>query len=132
MADGMPLPPPPPPSHKRKRIHHHHHRREGEGFTDSDVAAAHQLIQLSDDSDEDKRKLARDGGSSSVGGGGGGGVDREVSSARIEAVFDRERGDRGREVPRRPGRKRFRSIAEIYAVTKPIESRRMSGHNVIR
>lgn len=130
MADGMPLPPP-PPSHKSRRIHHHHHRREGEGegFTDSDVAAAHQLIQLSDDSDEDKRKLARDGGSSSV---GGGGVDLEVSSARIEAVFDRERGDRGREVLRRPGRKRFRSIAEIYAVTKPIESRKMSGHNVIR
>ncbi|KAF8012016.1 hypothetical protein BT93_I0214 [Corymbia citriodora subsp. variegata] len=130
MADSMsPLPPPnppPPPSHKSRRIHRHGHHprhREGFGFTDSDMAAAHQLIQLSDDSDEDKRRSAK--------GGPSGGVDREVTSAaRIEEIFGSERGDDPH--LRRPRKKRYRSIAEIYAATRPIESRRTGGHHMIR
>lgn len=90
------------------------------------MAAAHQLIQLSDDSDEDKRRPAKGGG------GGGGAVDREVASARIEEIFGRESGDRRRDGLGLPRKKRYRSIAEIYAETTPMEFRRMGGHHMIR
>lgn len=90
------------------------------------AAAAHQLIQLSDDSDEDKRRPAKGGG------GGGGAVDREVASARIEEIFGRESGDRRRDGLGLPRKKRYRSIAEIYAETTPMEFRRMGGHHMIR
>ena len=88
------------------------------GLTESDMAAAQNLMQLSEeDSNSDEKNCnKRDSDDEEV-------DDRsqsrsEITSALIEKIFGKED-----EEVYRPKKKRYRSLVSIYTATKPVNAR---------
>ncbi|KAK4585069.1 hypothetical protein RGQ29_022656 [Quercus rubra] len=82
------------------------------GLTELDMAAAQQLMQLSDEdsNNDEKRCSKRDSDDDQS--------QSEITSALIEAIFGKE----DKEVYR-PKKRRYRSLVSIYTTTKPVNAR---------
>ena len=84
------------------------------GLNELDMAAAQQLMQLSDEdsNNDEKRCSKRDSDDDQS--------QSEITSALIEAIFGKE--DKEKEVYR-PKKRRYRSLVSIYTTTKPVNAR---------
>lgn len=79
------------------------------GFTDPDMEAAQQLIQLSEEDDDNNKKTDEE-------------IDQnqsEITSSKIEQIFGKEKESL------RPRKRKFRSISSIYSRTRRIDVREL-------
>ncbi|XP_034691900.1 uncharacterized protein LOC117919000 [Vitis riparia] len=91
------------------------------GFTDPEMAAAQQLMQLSgDDEDNDcKNKGNPDGEEEELEQN-----QSEITSAKIEEIFGREEEEE-EEKQLRPRKRRYRSLVHIYMTTEPVNVKKV-------
>ncbi|KAL6339201.1 hypothetical protein AAG906_024352 [Vitis piasezkii] len=93
------------------------------GFTDPEMAAAQQLMQLSGDEEDNdcksKNKGNPDGEEEELEQN-----QSEITSAKIEEIFGREEEEE-EEKQLRPRKRRYRSLVHIYMTTEPVNVKKV-------
>ena len=92
------------------------------GFTDPEMAAAEQLMQLSGDEEDNdcksKNKRNPDGEEKELEQN-----QSEITSAKIEEIFGKDEEEEEKQW--RPRKRRYRSLVHIYMTTKPVNVKKV-------
>lgn len=93
------------------------------GFTDPEMAAAQQLMQLSGDEEENDCRKSRNKRNPDDGEDELEQNQSDITSAKIEEIFGREEEDEEKQL--RPRKRRYRSLVHIYMTTKPVNLKKV-------